>query len=84
MSVGYGVRFSVGAFSRGFRLWILVLCFGFEEMFGAHFEVSYWVIGGLWVEELVWLGFEFRALNLRNYEMAVRKRFGFGLGFCSG
>ena len=53
VSVGYGERFIDGALRRGFGLWILVLCFGFEEMFGAHFEVSYWVIGGLWVEEVV-------------------------------
>ena len=42
------------------------------------------MIGGLWVEEVVWLGFEFRALTLRNYEMAARKRFGFGLRLCGG
>ena len=57
-----------------------VLGFGFEDMFDAHFEGSYWVIEELWVEEIVWLGFEFRALNLRKYEMAVMKRFGFWIG----
>ena len=41
VSVGYGDRFIDGVLRRGFRLWILVLCFGFEEMFGAQFEVSY-------------------------------------------